>query len=359
MIKKISKHINWVLSDKKYDDDYKREMINVCVEEYQISLKKGLSKNEAYLYAIKDFDNEYYKEKIDNEKNKVNFKTLFLPLGVSISFVLSYLLCTQFISEKVFIWSIWVFAIPNLIFIFICNIFNLATKKYNIKIALSNILFMLILYLPFILIELKGNKFDFTNYIITFTFCMILGIIFYMIKNKFINCILLVILFVLLTILLGYYVVFTRIYVVEFILKILMMISFIVICILSLRKEKYNNKKIFFSILFLILISVIFFCIGDLIQIYAKYIVLSIALIIIMLVLKFLNVKLFEEYSFVIYIFISFICFATICRDISIFYSNELMSTMNYYFLACAVIFLAMILLQKYLHKKIQKGVEN
>lgn len=35
MIKKISKHIKWGLHDKKYDDDYKQEMINACIEEYK------------------------------------------------------------------------------------------------------------------------------------------------------------------------------------------------------------------------------------------------------------------------------------------------------------------------------------
>lgn len=109
MIKKISKHIKWGLHDKKYDDDYKQEMINACIEEYKKALKNGLSKNDAYLYAIKDFDNEYYKERIDSENNKINIKNLYLPLSVTIIFIISFLLCTQFISDKVFVWSIWVF----------------------------------------------------------------------------------------------------------------------------------------------------------------------------------------------------------------------------------------------------------
>lgn len=246
MIKKISKHIKWGLHDKKYDDDYKQEMINACIEEYKNALKNGLSKNDAYLYAIKDFDNEYYKERIDSENNKINIKNLYLSLSVTIIFIISFLLCTEFISDKVFVWSIWVFVIFNLLFLFIYNIFNLIIKKYGIKTALLNILFMLILYFPFILIELKGNRYDFNNYIIAFTFCITLGIAFYTIKNKFINFTLSLLLLIPLLIIFGYYVIFSELYTVEFILKLLIMISFIVVCILSLIKEKLNYKKIFF-----------------------------------------------------------------------------------------------------------------
>lgn len=360
MIKKISKHIKWGLHDKKYDDDYKQEMINACIEEYKKALKNGLSKNDAYLYAIKDFDNEYYKERIDSENNKINIKNLYLPLSVTIIFIISFLLCTQFISDKVFVWSIWVFLIFNFLFLFIYNIFNLIIKKYGIKTALLNILFMIILYFPFILIELKGNRYDFNNYIIAFAFCITLGIIFYTIKNKFINFTLSLLLLIPLLIIFGYYVIFSELYTIEFILKLLIMISFIVVCILSLIKEKLNCKKIFFSIIFLVLSLLIFFFLDDAIQIYSKYTVLSFILIIALLVLKFLNIKIIKDYSFIIYVFVFFACVKVICSDINIVYRNGLMSTLNYQFLVSAVIFLVLILLQKYLYKiKCRKEFEN
>ncbi len=136
------------------------------------------------------------------------------------------------------------------------------------------------------------------------------------------------------------------------------MISFIVVCILSLIKEKLNCKKIFFSIIFLVLSLLIFFFLDDAIQIYSKYTVLSFILIISLLVLKFLNIKIIKDYSFIIYVFVFFACVKVICSDINIVYRNGLMSTMNYQFLVSAVIFLVLILLQKiFVQNKMQKRI--
>lgn len=78
------------------------------------------------------------------------------------------------------------------------------------------------------------------------------------------------------------------------------------------------------------------------------------------MVLKSLNIKIIKDYSFIIYIFVFFACVKVICSDINIVYRNGLMSTMNYQFLVSAVMFLVLILLQKYLRKiKYRKEFEN
>lgn len=307
---------------KKYDDDYKNEMINVCINEYENALKSGFSKDEAYFYAIKDFDNEYYKEIADYKKHNINIKSICLSLIISMFFVFTFSVCNQVLSEDVFIWSIWVFVIPNILLLCVKCIINVLIKKTRIQCELLSMLISLMLYLPFILIEFAGNKYDLTNYIITFSFCLLFGIIFYSVKKRQINFILSLIMFLLLTILFSYYIIYTKLFIIEYILKSLIMTSFIVICINSLLKEKFDYKKIIFSAIFIFFISIIFYCLGDPIQIYSKYTFLSVLLIIVLSIQKLLDNKQIKEYSYIIYIFVILVCITTMLRYIYSLYKR-------------------------------------
>lgn len=198
-----------ILSYENYDDDYKQEMIDACIKEYQNGLSNGLTKYDAYLQSIKDFDDEYFYKRKDK---KLNDKTLYLSIGISMAFIIIFLSCNQFIPEDKFYYSIWVCFFPNLIFLFTYNIFNLFLKKCEFKNILYNIFLPLMLYFPFILIELNGNNYDFNNYIITSTIFIILEILFYITKNKVLNITLTIVLLISLNILLGYYIIYTREY---------------------------------------------------------------------------------------------------------------------------------------------------
>ncbi len=60
MKNRIREHVNFVLKKDKYDLSFKNEMIEACEVEYNNAIENGLTEEEAYSYAIKDFDSEYF-----------------------------------------------------------------------------------------------------------------------------------------------------------------------------------------------------------------------------------------------------------------------------------------------------------
>ncbi len=128
------------------------------------------------------------------------------------------------------------------------------------------------------------------------------------------------------------------------------MVLYIVISIISLIKEKFNYKKIIYSIIFFVLSLLIFISLGDKIQIYSKNSILSFILIIVLFLLNYFDLKIVKNYSFIVYLYIFFVYIKTIFLEIKIlFYMKEITSTMNYQFLVSNVMFLILILFMEYL----------
>ena len=95
MINKIKDHISIVLSDKKYDKEFKKEMMNMCISEYENAIENGFSKMDAYDYALKDFNKEYAGEYL-KKINPINIKMVnLISVIISIMFVCSYVICSQ------------------------------------------------------------------------------------------------------------------------------------------------------------------------------------------------------------------------------------------------------------------------
>ncbi len=185
MHKKIEKHIVDVFSAHEVEEEFKLEIIDACIEEYNKLISQGNFKEVSYDKAIEDFDKEYKNEKYYlNKKSKVKKKIGILSILISIILILFYTLLVQFLPQELFTSAITVVLIPNIIFLLIKSLYILIKKYNSLFCEISYSILSLMLYTPFIFIEIIGGDFNIINYILTSCIYISIALVVIMIKNK-------------------------------------------------------------------------------------------------------------------------------------------------------------------------------
>ena len=354
MKKRIEKHINAVLKKYGTNKDFNDEMINVCIDEYEKALVKGFLEEDAYNYALKDFDEKY------NSNNALKYSKLhnILPtisFVISLVFILIFTFCNQFMSIDEFPWSIAIIIIPNFIILLIKFIIISILYKGSVVAELKGIILAIMLYIPFIAIELANNNMDIINYLVALNIDFIFIISYLMIKYKKAN--LLGIILILASILMttGYFIIPENIYILELIIEWGCSFLIIVVSIFCLVKNKLKINNFVIILTFMILFFLYMYVIGNKMELYDKISIIAGLFMGILLVQLVLKNKVVYKHLYIIDVFI-------ILASIQILYSgiyefvimglDKNVNYINYNYLLCSSLIVYLIVLRKYVTYK-------
>lgn len=353
MQKEIIKHINDVLKEKNYNEEYIQELIDACIVEYKQQLMQGLKKEDAFKIAIKDFDSEYNitLEKYDRPKRNFIFN---LSIVFTLLTIFTFCLCHQVFSIDKFPWAVSIIIIPNIAILLVKMIIVFIKDYDKLKDELISFAISLTLYLPFIFIFIMGERDNLINYLITFQFDVIVLEVGYLIYKRKISLQSILLLCISILIFMSYFIMNNQNYILELITKYLILILIGISCIIDLFKNKANWKIIIISIGFAVFLNLIYFLFKYNIQIYDFYSIISILLILVLclqFILKQQNnftFKLFDLASVLLIIFSLNILVNSAFSMIK----TGLHSNINFNFLISISIFLFLILFQKYVGDK-------
>lgn len=354
MIEKIREHIMIALKPYTYDDDFKEEMVKVCVGEYEKNLHKGLSKMDAYKEALKDFDDEYCKEKIDPDKVKQNRIIGFSSVLISAILVFGYAICNQVLTFKEFPWSEAIIFIPTIIFILVKLIFVAIARK-TIKYELLGGLISILLYLPYLLIFVDGNaRNDLYHYILTFPNFLVLITIGYMIKEKKVTLTSFVIILMSISQVASYYLIYNQNNYLVSGLKLIYFMALGIYSIVALVRTKPSKGNIISMVVYTILLIVFFTIRFDLAPT-KRYLILIGALIVLYIIGWLFKSKLLVDYSFINHLTIMAIIVYELCQDIMLVMNGGSSFVVTY----DRILLASLIIILLFIHKLVNLNVKK
>lgn len=358
MKKRIETHINAVL--KKYDinKEFKEEMINVCIHEYEKALAKGFLEEDAYNYALKDFD-EKYKSNNALKYSKLHNILPTISFVISLAFILIFTFCNQFMSIDEFPWSIAIILIPNFMILLIKFIIISILYKGSVVAELKGIILTIVLYIPFIVIELANNNMDVINYLIALNIDLIFIINYLIIKYKKVNFLEIILILTSILITTGYFIIPENIYILELIIEWGCSFLTILISVLGMLKNKLKITNFVIVLAFMALFFLYIYVISSKMELYNKISIISGLLISVLLVQLVLKNKIIYKHLYIIDVFI-------ILASLQILYSGiyefvvmglgKNVNYINYNYLLSSSLIVYLIVLRKYINNKF-KGV--
>lgn len=353
MKNRIREHVNFVLKKDKYDLSFKNEMIEACEVEYNNAIENGLTEEEAYRYAIKDFDSEYF---INAGDFRISKYSTLITFFITLASVLSFVLYNQFSVENLPLYSIWIVIIPNVILVLTKLLIVVLKFKIDLRYELKWILYSVLLYLPFILIELAGNRSDILNYMATLPIILVLIVASKIITSKKISLNQAFYLLISLAILVNYFILNRELYILELILKLVSILSVLTVGVIGLIKQKYKLTDILVIVGFVAITEGLLLIIGNRLDLYYRFNIITIVLLLALVIqLAFKNKDLrILNYIYIVNIYLVLFSLQVLYYDIYSLVKIGMHHITSYQYLMSMCMFLFLLLFQKYTYNKLK-----